>query len=152
LPADSVSGYMRLHALNACATTEQNRVHWIAKLGLPCSSSGSSCKADPSAGCPYSLGAPTVTNGVVFIGTDLGHLVVFGDPSVTPQAGSTCSNPQYDNQHCQPPYSIVPIPKMLTDIKMPDGGNLAGMRNEPVLAEGRVFVATKAGHVYMLEP
>jgi hypothetical protein len=53
---------------------------------------------------------------------------------------------------------------------MPDGGSLASMRNEPVLAEGRVFVATTpnflnpnpiathqagnpdAGHVYILEP
>jgi hypothetical protein len=35
---------------------------------------------------------------------------------------------------------------------MPDGGSLAAMRNEPVLAKGRVFVATGAGHVYMLEP
>jgi hypothetical protein len=40
---------------------------------------------------------------------------------------------------------------------MPDGGSLASMRNEPVLARGRVFVATNpnsafpnAGHVYML--
>jgi hypothetical protein len=42
---------------------------------------------------------------------------------------------------------------------MPDGGSLASMRNEPVLAEGRVFVATNpsttfpnAGHVYILAP
>jgi hypothetical protein len=52
---------------------------------------------------------------------------------------------------------------------MPDGGSLASMRNEPVLAEGRVFVATTpdfiqnkmfpngvgfpdAGHVYILSP
>jgi hypothetical protein len=35
---------------------------------------------------------------------------------------------------------------------MPDGGSLASMRNEPVLARGRVFVATSAGHVYMLAP
>jgi hypothetical protein len=46
---------------------------------------------------------------------------------------------------------------------MPDGGSLASMRNEPVLAEGRVFVATHPrddphvdprgpGHVYILAP
>ena len=31
---------------------------------------------------------------------------------------------------------------MLVDIPMWDGGSLASMRNEPVLAEGRVYVAT----------
>jgi hypothetical protein len=52
---------------------------------------------------------------------------------------------------------------VLKDIAMPDGGSLASMRNEPVLAEGRVFVAThprddpnvnplSTGHVYILAP
>jgi hypothetical protein len=64
----------------------------------------------------------------------------------------------------------VPSLQPLADLPMPDGGSLASMRNEPVLAEGRVFVATTpnfanpntiatnsagnpdAGHVYILEP
>jgi hypothetical protein len=48
--------------------------------------------------------------------------------------------------------SLVPIPKVLANVAIPDGGNLVAMRNEPVLAKGRVFVGTGSGHVYMLEP
>ena len=46
----------------------------------------------------------------------------------------------------------MPVPKMLANIPMPDGGSIAGMRNEPALAKGRVFVASGKGHVYMLAP
>jgi hypothetical protein len=41
---------------------------------------------------------------------------------------------------------------VLANVAMPDGGNIAGLRNEAALAKGRVFVATSGGHVYMLEP
>lgn len=135
------AGYGKLQALNACATTEKTRVRWIAEI--PNSSGGG-----------YSLGAPTVTGGIVFVGTDQGHLVVLGDPSVVPPAGYRCSDIDYTTTPaCHAAgYAIVPIPKVLANVAMPDGGNIAGLRNEAALAKGRVFVATSAGHVYMLEP
>jgi hypothetical protein len=58
---------------------------------------------------------------------------------------------------CPAPYAPVWKLQPLVDVAMPDGGSLASMRNEPVLAEGRVYVATNAtlpnpGHVYILAP
>ena len=46
----------------------------------------------------------------------------------------------------------MPIPTVLANVPMPDGGNIAGLRNEPALANGAVFVGTLNGHVYMLAP
>jgi outer membrane protein assembly factor BamB len=136
-----VPGYTKLHALNACATTEKTRVRWIADI-------------PHGSGNGYSLGSPTVTGGIVFIGTNLGHLMVLADPSIVPGTGSRCSNIDYATPvTCTAAgFSLVPIPKVLADVAMPDGGDISGMRGEPALAKGRVFVATGKGHVYMLEP
>jgi hypothetical protein len=45
---------------------------------------------------------------------------------------------------------------MLADVPVADGGSLSAIRTEPVLAQGRVFVASATadghGHVYMLQP
>ena len=92
------AGYSRLHALNACAATEPDRVRWIADI--PNSSGGDSA-----------FGAASVTGGVVFVGTNQGHLVVLGDPSVTPAAGSRCSNIDYTTTSActAAGYSLVPI-------------------------------------------
>jgi outer membrane protein assembly factor BamB len=144
-PGHIARGYDKLHALNACATTEPDRVRWIADI--PNIMEGHT-----------SYSTPTVTGGIVFIGTNKnpmdnkGHLVVLGDPSVVPAVGWRCSNTDYSSSACPAPYVLVPIPRPLANVVMPDGGGLAAMRNEPVLAKGRVFVATSAGHVYMLEP
>jgi hypothetical protein len=135
------AGYGKLHALNACATTRQDRVRWIADI-------------PNSSGDGYSLGAPTVTGGIIFVGTRRGHLVVLGDPSAVPAVGSRCSNIDYTTASActAAGYVLVPIPKALADVAMPDGGDIAGLRDEPALARGRVFVGTLKGHVYMLEP
>jgi outer membrane protein assembly factor BamB len=100
------------------------------------------------------VGAPTVTGGIVFFGTNLGHLIVLADPSIVPSSESTCSNVDFDNlADCtNQGFAAVPIPKVLADIVMPDRGSLVAMRNEPALANGRVFVGTGKGHLYMLEP
>src|SRR5262249_38733171 len=83
LAQDGVTaGYGKLHALNACATTEKDRVRWIADIP-------NTSELDSS------LGAPTVTGGIVFVITDQGHLVVLGDPTVVPPAGLRCSNTDY---------------------------------------------------------
>jgi hypothetical protein len=160
LVADGVSaGYGELHALNACAppSDEQDRVRWLVP-NIP---------NVPSKDEHISYSSPTVTGGIVFIGTrqdptdpdNAGHLVVFADPSVVPANQQVCSNPDFPLSACFFPYAPVWSLQPLADIPMPDGGSLASMRNEPVLAEGRVFVATSpndahpdAGHVYILAP
>jgi outer membrane protein assembly factor BamB len=104
------ANYGKLHALNTCATTEQGRVRWIADI--PNNLFGHET---------YS--APTVTGGIVFIGTredpmdHRGHLVVLGDPSVVPPVGWRCSNTAITIPlFCSlPGYAFVPIPKPLAN-------------------------------------
>jgi hypothetical protein len=147
-------GYSELHALNACATSEQDRVRWIAEIPNTMGQNGHT-----------SYSTPTVTGGIVFIGTNQnkidnkGHLVVLADPSVAPASQQVCSNVDVPLAACTAPYAHVWSLQPLADVPMPDGGSLASMRNEPVLAEGRVFVATNptpnfpnAGYVYILAP
>jgi outer membrane protein assembly factor BamB len=155
-------GYTKLHALNACATAE-NRVRWIADLTPNITAENGH----------VSYSSPTVTGGIVFIGTNQnpidnkGHLVVLADPTVAPASQQVCSHVDYSLPDCKAPYAPVWSLQRLADVPMPDGGSLASMRNEPVLAEGRVFVATRppahldgnqgaahpdAGHVYILAP
>jgi outer membrane protein assembly factor BamB len=128
------AGYGKLHALNACAP-ESSRVRWI--LDVPNSSGGG-----------YSLGPPSVTGGIVYIGTDLGHLVAIADPSVAPAAGVRCANTHYTVAQCGAAnYPPVSIPTVLKDTAL-----TGGIWTEPALADGRVFVATDAGRVYSLSP
>ena len=74
--------------------------------------------------------------------------------AITAATGSRCSNIDYPTAAActAAGYSLVPIPKVIANIQIPDGGSLVAIRNEPVLAEGRVFVGTNKGHVYMLQP
>ena len=90
-----------------------------------------------------------MTNGILFVGTDQGHLVVIADPSLAPAAGFRCSNPDVSNVNCiASGYKFVPQPAVLKDI--PLSGRM--VYNEPVLANGRVYVATEGNNVYMLSP
>jgi hypothetical protein len=131
-------GYGRLHALNACATSELDRVRWIADV-------------PSSTNRGYSLGAPTVTNGIVYVTTDLGHVVALADPTVSPAAGSRCSNVDVSVANCAAAgFAVVPTPTVLADVALPDGTSAAGLRNEAAIAGGRLFVGTSGGHVYML--
>jgi outer membrane protein assembly factor BamB len=143
-------GYGQLHALNACATIDQNRVRWIADI--PDTSPANQPHLYRSG---YSIGAPTVTGGLVYIGTDLGHLIVLADPSIvwSPEDGLRCSNVDIPTfAACQSlTYAIVRIPHLVKNVAVWDGGSIAGLRSEPALAKGRVFVATERGHVYMLD-
>jgi outer membrane protein assembly factor BamB len=142
LPQSGVgAGYGRLHALNACATSEAERVRWIADV--------------PNAsGSGYSIGAPTVSRGIFYVTTDLGHVIALADPAtgVAP-AGYRCSNVDFTLATCAGMgFSVVPAPAVLADVALPDGSSAAGMRNEVAIAGGRVFAATLGGHVYMLSP
>lgn len=135
--ADNVGpGYTRLHGLDTCGP-RSNPVRWL--LEVPGTSPGNS----------YQMGPPSVTRGIMFVGTTQGRLVVFADPSVLTAAGSVCSNPEVSNADCTAHgFALVPRPMVLANIDLGAGGILT----EPVLAGGRVFVATGGGSVLMLAP
>lgn len=133
---DVFAGFNRLHALNACAGRSA-RVRWVKDIPAT------------TAGQEYQLGPPTVTRGIVFVGTTQGHLVALADPSVWPTALSRCSRPDVSVADCVANgYQIVKIPVTLANLAL----NAGEIRTEPVLADGRVFVATSGGRVIMLEP
>jgi outer membrane protein assembly factor BamB len=133
------SGMTRLHALDVC--NHLNPVRWVADI--PGTTKFRS----------FQLGPPTVTRGIVFIGTRRGHLVVLADPSVWPANGSVCNDPEVTNADCAANrLTLVPRPNILADIDLDPGTNADAIFTEPALAEGRVFVATTAGKLYMLEP
>lgn len=132
------SGYKRLHALNACASNA-DRTRWM--IDVPGAS-----------GTTYSLGPPTVSRGMVFVGTNSGRLVVIADPSISPGVGWRCSNPDVTNANCvSNGFKFVPEPAVLADVQLQ-----GQILTEPALARGRVYVATgwwtDAGRLYMLQP
>jgi hypothetical protein len=94
-----------------------------------------------------------VTRGIVFVGTARGHLVALADPSRWYTASVRCSHPQVSVADCVANgFSLVPDPKVLLDLDLDPGSSSDRIATEPVLAGGRVFVATSDGVVYMLEP
>lgn len=128
------SNYPRLHALNACAG-QSDRIRWIKDV--PHTSGGS-----------YSLGPPTVTRGIVYVGTNLGWLVAIADPSLYPPDGYRCAHPDVTVANCvSSGFTLVPDPHVLAQVQL--NGSIP---TEPVLANGRVYVATDSGWLYMLEP
>jgi len=132
------SGYRRLHALNVCAA-EADRIRWIIDV--------------PGASGTYALGPPTVSRGMVFVGTGSGRLVVIADPSIHPAAGWRCSHPDVPAANCVASgFKLVPDPSILAQVQLQ-----GAIMTEPALSRGRVFVATglfgtDAGTLYMLEP
>jgi hypothetical protein len=154
-----VAGYDKLHAINACAASEHDRVRWIADL---CHMNPATKKCDD----PYIdagdtrgdwIGPPSVTGGLVYVGTNKGYLIVIADPSVVPATGLQCSNVDHTTADCAA-FGFnpkTPVPKILFHQAMPDGGALyagGSLRAEIALARGRVFVGTTSGHLYMLKP
>lgn len=127
-------GYRRLHALNVCAA-EADRIRWIKDV--------------PGATGTYALGPPTVTRGMVYVGTNSGRLIVIADPSIAPAAGWRCSNPDVSSANCVASgFTLVPDPAVLADIQL-DGS----IRTEPaLLAQPGVYVATDSGKLYRLDP
>jgi outer membrane protein assembly factor BamB len=129
-------GFGKLHALNICAGGG-GRVRWIADV--------------PSVvqNTDYQLGPPTVTRGIVYVGTASGHLVAIADPTVYPATGSRCVRSDVLKADCLPNgFALVPIPRILLDLPVGAGE----IRTEPVLAGGRVFVATLNGTLVSLRP
>ena len=133
---DVYEGFHHLYALNACASTA-DRIRWIKDV-------------PHSSGWEYSLGPPTVTHGIVFVGTDQGHLVVIGDPSLVPADGWRCTNPTVLATNCVASgFTLVPEPHVVTDLDLGAGS----ISTEPALvADPAVFVSTQGGKVIKLEP
>jgi outer membrane protein assembly factor BamB len=141
------AGYARLHALNACGPDSQ-RVRWI--LDVP--------HATPGYG--YAIGAPTVTGGITYVTTDQGHVVAIADTSLRQPVGYQCTN-EFINPSLGPlwnilctlfHYQLVPTPKVIADVALPDGSDAAGLRNEAAITRGKLYVGTSGGHVYALWP
>ena len=112
---DVTAGFGRLHALNVCSGAG-GRVRWTADI--------------PGAvlGADYQLGSPSVTRGIVYIGTTAGNLVALADPSVWPAQGSRCSRPDVSNADCAAQgYTLVPVPTVLRNISLGAGR----IRGEP---------------------
>ncbi len=133
--SDPYEGFHHLYALNACAS-DADRVRWIKDV--------------PNSSCAeYSLGPPTVTHGVVFVGTDMGHLVVIGDPSIAPAVGWRCNNPTVSSGSCVANgFTLVSDPAVLKDLDLHAGS----ITTEPALVEDPVYVSTEGGKVFMLKP
>lgn len=151
-PGGVGNGYGRIHALDACQP-DSNRVRWI--FNIP--------PTDISPSLPYSVGAPTVTGGIVYVTTTAGHVIALADPSVAPPVGFTCSStdfgppsPTWSSDCLAAGYSIVPVPASrdvpLSGTAVGSGGNAVGLRMEAAIALGKLFVATDQGYVYALWP
>lgn len=132
--SDPYEGFHHLYALNACSS-DADRVRWIKDI--------------PSAsGGEYDLGPPTVTHGIIFVGTDGGHLVVLADPSVSPGVGWRCNNPAVTSANCVASgFSLVPEPAVLADINL----NAGAITTEPAIVGDPVYVSTEGGKVLMLK-
>ena len=129
-------GFTRMHALDTCAPSRQP-VRWIADI------------PDTAAMQEYQLGPPTVTRGIVFVGTAEGHLIVVADPAAYASGQLVCSNPEVAIANCATAgFAIVQRPIQLVDVNLGAGS----IQTEPTLAGGRVFVATDGGQVIMLRP
>jgi outer membrane protein assembly factor BamB len=135
------AGYTQLHALNVCAP-ENRRVRWIKDVPHTNGFAG------------YPLGPPTVTHGIVYVGTVEGHLVVLADPQVAPPVGWRCSDPSVPTPVCAilgllgSVIRLVPDPAVLNDIALPGATAIFG---EPILVGDHVIVADQGGKVFMLE-
>jgi outer membrane protein assembly factor BamB len=142
LTSGEAAGYGWLHALDVCNLQPDGspNIRWM--LHVPCSTGFANSN---------SLGAPTVSNGIIYVTTDQGHVVAFADPSVYPADFQGCSNVDFGVSNCQQPFYLVPVPHLLVDVELPDHSDAAYLRKEPVLAEGMVYVTTVAT-VYALAP
>ena len=139
-PLNTFQGYRKLHAFNVCAG-EGGRVRWIAHLDdwtNPALDTWS-----------FSLGPPTVTDGIVYVGTNKGFLLAIADPTLWPSQGGRCTLPTLSTADCAAAgYQIVSNPTVLKALNL--GGTI--LRNEPALANGTVYVASSNLKLYRIAP
>lgn len=130
-------GYRRLHGFNVCS----GAVRWMAML-------------EPFTNAVFSqhdwaLGPPTVTGGIVYVGTNRGFLLAIADPSIWPSQGANCTLPTLATSDCiAAGYQLVPNPTVLKSLQL--GGTI--LRGEPALANGTVYVANSAGSLFRIAP
>lgn len=142
LTTSPTDGYTRLHALNVCEPDATKRLRWM--IDVPRTS-----------GNVYSLGNPTITDGIVYVGTDLGALLAIADPATLSKSDPIrrCENPDVPTELClDVGYDLTEVPKILAIVALT--GSM--VHTEPALANGRVYVATggrdEPGYIYMLKP
>jgi len=92
---------------------------------------------------------------------DHGHVVAIADPPVRLAARYQCTFEFINSTNRRPTWAavcsamgfqLVPMPQILAGVAPPDGANAPGLRNEPAIANGRLYVGTGGGHVYALCP
>jgi outer membrane protein assembly factor BamB len=138
---ETFAGYRRLHALNTCAGTG-GRVAWIAEL-QPFTNEVLDTHG-------WGLGPTTVTNGIVYVGTNAGFLVAIADPSVWPSVGSRCTWSHLDGVAClDAGFQMVPKAAVLRSMNLGAG---VITRNEPVITNGSLYVATSGGRLFRIAP
>jgi hypothetical protein len=138
---DTYDGYRRLHGLDVCAGPG-GRVRWIADLEAYTQSVSNMHD--------WGMGPPTVTHGIVFVGTNKGYLLAIADPSIWPAQGSRCTWSNLSLADCvSEGFQVVPRPTVLKALSLPSGEML---RNEPVLARGHVYAATSSGQLHLIAP
>ncbi len=139
-PNRSFEGYRHLHAFDVCAN-EAGRVRWVALLD--------SYTNAVSNTHDWALGPPTVTHGIVYVGTNQGFLLAIADPSVWPAQGARCTMPTLSSVDCVPAgFQLVPNPTVLKALGL--GGQI--LRNEPALANGMVYVGNSLGTLFRIAP
>jgi len=132
LAVNSTLGLNRLYALNGCASDFERVRWWLQFQGF----------AQPN------IGSPSVTRGIVYVGTSTDTLYVIADPDVAPATGSQCDFPGVAAADCASNgFRLTPIPAILARIKLS-----GGIRTTPALARGRVYVTTDAGFLHALAP
>jgi len=149
--ASERAGYQSLHAFNVCESDPKKLLRWM--VDVP---GTSLCRHED--GPEQCLGNPTITRGIVYVGTDKGHLVAIADPTFTPKGRWRwrCANPLVPNENCTRMGSyLVPEPEILKDVELT--GSMA--YTEPALVNGKIYVSTadesngkNRGYVYMLQP
>jgi len=99
--------------------------------------------------------------GIVYLPRDHGHVVAIADPPVRLAARYQCTFEFINSTNRGPTWAavcsamgfqLVPMPQILAGVAPPDGANASGLRNEPAIANGRLYVGTGGGHVYALCP
>ena len=139
-PLNTFQGYRMLHAFNVCAG-ESGRVRWIAHLDAY-----TSPVLDRWS---WALGPPTVTDGIVYVGTNRGYLLAIADPTLWPSQGGQCTLQTLSTADCVAAgYQVVSNPTVLKALSL--GGMI--LRNEPALANGTVYVASSNLKLYRIAP
>jgi outer membrane protein assembly factor BamB len=139
-PVSTFRGYRHLHAFDVCAG-DGGRVRWVALL--------ENYTNEVSNTHDWGLGPPTVTDGIVYVGTNRGFLLAIADPSVWPSQGAQCTMPTLSTSDCiAGGYQLVPNPTVLKALDL--GGQI--VRGEPALANGSVYVATTPGPLFRIAP